>query len=224
MAIDLAVGLPRRVFNLQQRRAVTARLAESTLAEASDPADLRPRAVRCGIVHLGLGAFSRAHLAVYADDLLSLGHDRLGIVGVSLRNDDVPQALGPQDGLYTLVVVDGNGDRPDTPHRIIGSVLEALHAPSQADQVRAALASRDTEIISVTVTEKGYCIDPATRRLDRDHPDVRHDLADPDAAAQRHRPSAARRASIAVPTAPDPSPCSASTTCWTTARRCVARA
>ncbi len=157
------------------------RLSDSTVttADAALP-DYDRGEMRCGIVHLGLGAFSRAHLAVYADDLLAAGHEDvsigLGIIGVSLRNDDVPNALGPQDGLYTLGVVDGT----TTTHRIIGSVRQALHAPSEGAAVREALASADTTIVSVTVTEKGYCIDPATRRLDRAHPDVRHDIDHPD--------------------------------------------
>lgn len=157
------------------------RLSDSTLAAASAARPGYDRgAVRCGIVHLGLGAFSRAHLAVYADDLLAAGHEgpsiNLGIIGVSLRNDDVPHALEPQGGLYTLGIVDGT----TTSHRIIGSVRRALHAPSEADAVREALASADTTIVSVTVTEKGYCMNPVTRRLDRAHPDVRHDVDHPD--------------------------------------------
>ena len=153
------------------------RLSDSTVTTAdAEPPDYDRGEMRCGIVHLGLGAFSRAHLAVYADDLLAAGHEGLGIIGVSLRNDDVPNALASQDGLYTLGVVDGR----KTTHRVIGSVRQALHAPSQGAAVREALASADTTIVSVTVTEKGYCIDPATRRLDRAHPDVRHDVDHPD--------------------------------------------
>ena len=158
------------------------RLDASTLADAraAQPAYDRT-AVRCGIVHLGLGAFSRAHLAVFADDLLGRGHDGLGIVGVSLRNDDVPSALVPQDGLYSLGVVDGAADGIRSSYRIIGSVRRALHAPSDPAAVRTALASVDTTMVTVTVTEKGYCIDPATGRLDREHPDIGHDVAHPEA-------------------------------------------
>ncbi len=153
------------------------RLAESTLAQArAERPHYDRRAVRCGIVHLGLGAFARAHLAVYVDTLLAQGHHGLGIVGVSLRNDDVPNALGPQDGLYTLAVT---GAAP-VAHRIIGSVLRTLHAPSAQSEVRAALAAPGTSIVTITVTEKGYCWDPATRRLDHSHPDIRHDLEHPD--------------------------------------------
>jgi fructuronate reductase len=131
--------------------------------------------VSTGIVHLGLGAFARAHLAVYVDDLLAHGHHGLGITGVSLRHDDVQRALAPTDCRYPLAIVDGHHRTT----RTIGSVLQVLHAPSQGDAVRAALAAPTTTIISVTVTEKGYCWDPATRRLDLAHPDVVHDIAHP---------------------------------------------
>jgi fructuronate reductase len=130
-----------------------------------------------GIVHLGLGAFARAHLAVFVDDLLAAGHTDLGIIGVSLRSADVPAALRPQRGLYTVVTVDGD----ESTCRVIGSVLDVLHAPSQAAVLRAALTAPTTSIVTVTVTEKGYAAHAATRRLDHDHPDVQHDLANPDA-------------------------------------------
>jgi fructuronate reductase len=141
-------------------------------AAAAAPAYDRS-SVSAGVVHLGLGAFARAHLAVYLDDLLAAGHHGLGVVGVSLRNDDVPNALRPQDGLYTLGVVQGATVAP----RIIGSVLTVLHAPSEANAVRAALAT--ASVITVTVTEKGYCCDPASHRLDRTHADIGHDIDAP---------------------------------------------
>lgn len=153
------------------------RLSAATLPMAAAVVPAYDRAtIAAGIVHLGLGAFSRGHLAVYLDDLLAAGHHTLGITGVSLRNDDVPRALTPQDGLYTLGVVLGSTIEP----RVIGSVLQVLHAPTQAALVRAALAAPSTTIISVTVTEKGYCWDPATRRVDLAHPDIVHDIAHPD--------------------------------------------
>ena len=152
------------------------RLSSATAAHAHalQPA-YRRDSVGEVVVHLGLGAFSRAHLAVYLDDMLAAGHSDLGIVGVSLRNDDVPTALGPQDGLYTLAVVSSDAIEP----RIVGSVLRVLHAPSHAAEVRAALAATSTTLVTVTVTEKGYCCDPADRRLDLHHPDIVHDLAAP---------------------------------------------
>jgi fructuronate reductase len=127
------------------------------------------------IVHLGLGAFARAHLCVTLDDLITAGTSDLGVVGVSLRHRDVPDALAPQDGLYTVGVIDGDS----LTTRIVGSVVSVLHAPTQPELVREAMASSSTSMVTVTVTEKGYCWEPATRRLDRGHPDVIHDLAHP---------------------------------------------
>src|SRR5215217_7380673 len=72
-----------------------------------------------GIVHLGIGAFHRAHQAVVIDDLLAGGATDWGIVGASLRSSDTRDALTPQDCLYTLAVRSGAG----TEHRIIGSVV-----------------------------------------------------------------------------------------------------
>src|SRR3954453_4214036 len=72
-----------------------------------------------GIVHLGIGAFHRAHQAVVIDDLLASGATDWGIIGASLRSPETRDALAPQDCLYTLAVRSGAG----TDHRIIGSVL-----------------------------------------------------------------------------------------------------
>jgi fructuronate reductase len=130
-----------------------------------------------GIVHLGLGAFSRAHLCVYVDELLARGQHHLGVVGVSLRNDDVPNALAPQDGLYTLAVIAGGHLEP----RVVGSVIDVLHAPTRSAHLRTLLAAPTTTLVTVTVTEKGYCWLPAARSLDPDHPDVVHDRSHPDA-------------------------------------------
>jgi len=174
------------------------RLADATVARARAeiPAYDRLR-INHSVVHLGLGAFARAHLCVYLDDLLARGAHGLGVLGVSLRHDDVATALLPQDGLYTLAVIDG--ERVE--HRIIGSVLDVVHAPTRPLDVRTALAAPTTAIVSATVTEKGYCRDPASQRLDADHPDVRHDTAAPEAprSLPGHlvRAAADRRASSA---------------------------
>src|SRR5258708_28924595 len=81
--------------------------------------------IRPGIVHLGIGAFHRAHQAVVIDDLLAQGASAWGIVGASLRSPDTRDALAPQDCLYTLAVRSGAG----TEHRIIGSALHTILAP-----------------------------------------------------------------------------------------------
>ncbi|HEX2942917.1 MAG TPA: mannitol dehydrogenase family protein [Rhodopila sp.] len=141
-----------------------------------DRAMLRPR-----IVHLGLGAFARAHLARYTEDVLnapSRGRDGAdwGIAGVSLRHADQRDRLQPQDGLFTALERDGGGTRAS----VIGSVVSLHVAPEDPAAVVRLLAAPETAIVSLTVTEKGYCHDPATGRLDAAHPDISHDLAHAD--------------------------------------------
>jgi fructuronate reductase len=134
------------------------------------------RAVTSGIVHLGIGAFHRAHQAVYTDAVLAAGDMRWGITAASLRSADTRDALAPQDGLYTLNI------RGETDQlAVIGSVLRVLVAPENPRALLDALCAPATAIVSLTVTEKAYCRDPATGALDAKHPDIVHDLAHPDA-------------------------------------------
>jgi fructuronate reductase len=150
-----------------------ARLSPANLAAAL-PYDRS--AVTPGIVHLGLGAFSRAHLASYVDRVL--GDDpSWGIVGASLRRPDTKEALAPQDFLYTLAVRSAAG----TTTRVIGSLLSVLDARRQREELLAAMADPRVRIVSLTVTEKGYCHHPATGRLDPNHPDIINDIAHPEA-------------------------------------------
>ena len=130
-----------------------------------------------GIVHLGLGAFARGHLCEYTEDALALEFGAWGIVGASLQRPDQRDRLKPQDGLYTLLK-----RAPGTPDlRVIGCVLDVLVAPEDPQALVARLAAPETRIVSLTVTEKGYCHDPATGRLKADHPDIVHDLDNPQA-------------------------------------------
>ncbi|KKB77755.1 dioxygenase [Devosia soli] len=129
-----------------------------------------------GIVHLGIGAFHRAHMAVYVDDLLAQDAS-WGIVGASLRRPDTKEALEPQGGLYTIAVRDAEGTHP----RVIGSILSVMDANTEREALLELMASPAIRIVSLTVTEKGYCHDPATGELDERHPDVVHDLANPNA-------------------------------------------
>ncbi|AUA55202.1 Polyol:NADP oxidoreductase [Achromobacter spanius] len=161
-----------------------ARLTPAHLAalplEVARPAYDRD-ALRVGIVHLGLGAFARAHLAAVNEAALhaSGGADLAwGICGVSLRQADTRDALAPQAGLYTLALrsADANG-REQQQATVIGCLLEMLVAPEDPQAVLARIAHADTRIVSVTVTEKGYCHDPASGRLNLQHPDIVHDLA-----------------------------------------------
>ncbi len=128
-------------------------------------------------MHLGLGAFVRAHLALYTEDVLALEPGPWGIAGISLQRPDQRDRLRPQDCLYTTLARDG--DRTDA--RIVGCVRDALVAPEDPAAVLAAMTTERCRIVSLTVTEKGYCHDPATGQLDPGHPDIRHDLAHPTA-------------------------------------------
>jgi fructuronate reductase len=156
------------------------RLSASTLAaaqgETQRPAYDRDR-LGTGIVHLGLGAFVRAHQALYTEDLLATERGDWGMVGVSLQRPDQRDRLMPQDGLYTTLQRDPSG----LSARIVGCLRSVLVAPEDPSAVIDAMGSPDTRIVSLTVTEKGYCIDPATGRLQQHHPDIRHDLEHPDA-------------------------------------------
>lgn len=107
-----------------------------------------------GIVHLGVGGFHRAHLAAYMDALLAHAAAPWAICGVGLLPGDsaMRDALQPQDGLYTLLERDAAGERA----AIIGSLVEYLFAPDDPEAVIARLASSDTRIASLTITESGY--------------------------------------------------------------------
>jgi fructuronate reductase len=135
------------------------------------------RAVDVGIEHLGIGAFHRAHQAIYTDDALASAGGRWGICGVSLRSADVRERMAPQDGLYTSVEKSPGGIR----RRVVGSVREVLFQGDEHERVWQRLTARETRIVSLTVTEKGYCHEPATGRLNVEHPDIAHDLGAPDA-------------------------------------------
>jgi fructuronate reductase len=128
--------------------------------------------VATGIVHLGLGAFHRAHEAVYTDTVLRTD-PRWGICGVSLRTAGVATALARQDGLYAVLEKGATG----TAARVIGSMRETLFLGAASDRVIARIADPAVTVVSLTVTEKGYCHDPATGWLNHAHPDIAHDLA-----------------------------------------------
>ncbi len=134
-----------------------------------------------GIVHLGLGAFARAHICDYTDEVLDQELAPWGITGVSLRNPDQRDRLAPQDGLYTTLSRSAEGDSA----RIIGSVREVLVAAEAITSSIDQLAAPATRIVSLTITEKGYAHDPASGRLLEHHDDIQHDLN------QRHAPRSA---------------------------------
>jgi fructuronate reductase len=151
-------------------------------------------AVKRGVVHLGIGAFHRAHQAAYFEAALAAGDLRWGITSVSLRSAGVRDQMAPQDCLYALVVRDG--DARST--AIVGAEQAVLVAPEDPQAVIDALAHPDARIVTLTITEKGYKLDRATGTLLSDDPDVAADCAS--LAAPRTAPGflaaglAARRA------------------------------
>ena len=132
-----------------------------------------PSKLGIGIVHLGLGAFHRAHQAVYTDDAITAKGGDWGICAVSLKTPTVRDQLAAQDGLYSVRTVSRTGDA----WRVVGSVREVLFAPDQMVEVIARIARAETKIITLTVTEKGYCANVSKREPLWDHADISHDLA-----------------------------------------------
>lgn len=126
-----------------------------------------------GIVHLGIGAFHRAHQAVYTEDAALAGdEDRWGVSGVTQRSASVRVQLAPQDGLYGILCKDT--DVPPSV-RVTGIVREVLDGSTQPDAVADRLADPAVAVVTMTVTEKGYRRGP-DGRLDLTDPHVRADI------------------------------------------------
>lgn len=134
---------------------------------------------RQGIAHIGVGGFHRAHQAFYTDALMNTGEGLdWSICGVGLRPEDraVHDALAQQDYLYTLYEL---GDTPDTKTRIIASISGMLLAEDNPQALIDKLASPDIRIVSLTITEGGYCIDDSNGQFMTHLPQIQHDLANP---------------------------------------------
>lgn len=142
-----------------------------------------PAAIRAGIVHLGLGGFHRAHMARYTHDLMQQDSAALawGIAGVGLLPADrrMHDALAPQDNLYTLVERDASGETIT----IVAALADTIFAGNGSTALLAALEDPAIRIVSLTVTEHGYCLNRATKRLDPVHPLIQRDLATPHSPA-----------------------------------------
>ncbi len=128
-----------------------------------------------GIVHLGLGAFFRAHGALYIAEAMAASGGDWGIAGVSLKRPDQRDRLAPQDFAYTALELGPGGHAA----RIVEVLTDVLVAPENPEAVVALMAGAGVRIVTLTVTEKGYCHEPSSGRLNRDHPDIVADLADP---------------------------------------------
>lgn len=155
---------------------MTSRLSQSTLSQL--PAAIRgpnyDRArLQIGMVHLGVGAFHRCHQAEFTDDMLEQRFGPWGVIGINLRPPRLSETLGPQDGLYSRTLRQGES----TELRVIGCLKQVIDAQADTEAAIAALARPDVAVVSMTITEKGYCHIPATGELDWSHPDIVADLS-----------------------------------------------
>jgi len=125
--------------------------------------------VKSSIVHFGVGNFHRCHQAVYCDDLLNQGELDWGIIGVSLRSAKVRDALAPQGYLYTQATL---GE--ETQYRVISSLTNILVAPEIPNSVVMKLADNQTQLVTITITEKGYCLNDG--EVDVNNDAFSHDL------------------------------------------------
>ena len=137
------------------------------------------RALRAGIVHFGVGNFHRTHQAIYTDACLHrAGQEAWGIVGVGLTDG----GGGPHQGHRTIARRTASIPSPSSRRtgqgttRVIGAMIDYLHAPADPEAVLARLCHPDTKIVTLTITEGGYNIDEATGTFMLDTPDVAHDL------------------------------------------------
>lgn len=137
--------------------------------------------VQQGIVHIGVGGFHRAHQAIYTEQLLNQGGATdWGICGVGLRLEDraMRDALASQDYLYTLYEL---GDSEDTQIQVVGAIGDFMLAEDDREAVIARLADPATRIVSLTITEGGYCTDDSTGEFLAELPEIRRDLEHPQA-------------------------------------------
>ena len=129
-------------------------------------------ATAIGVVHFGPGVFHRAHQAFYLDRILA-SDPRWAIAGINLHSAGVRDALKPQDFLYTIAELDA-----EPRLHVIGSLREMLSAGDRPDAVFSHLTNPSTRLLTLTVTENGYCLN-GSKDLDTDRSDIQHDLRDP---------------------------------------------
>jgi len=147
------------------------------VTSAAVPTPSYPREqVSVGIVHIGVGAFHRAHQAMYLDRLMNAGEALdWGICGVGVLPADrrMAEALDAQNDLYTLVVKHPDGSLHP---RVIGSIVEYLLAPDGPEAVIEKMAAPSTRIVSLTITEGGYNVHPVTGEFDERNAEIVADV------------------------------------------------
>jgi fructuronate reductase len=150
-------------FNSQSLPAVAARAAQATPSAARSNAQSAPapnsiklpgyaRTGAVGVVHLGLGAFHRAHQALVFDGLLQSGDTRWGVLGVAMRSTALADALAAQDGLYAVQIASSAGVH----WQVGGAIFKTCVAAREPATVVQAMAAPATRWVTLTVTEKGY--------------------------------------------------------------------
>ena len=169
----MAFATGRSTLRAMVSNSPTTRLSDSVLSDLNpdlkaptyDRAALTP-----SIVHIGVGGFHRAHLAVYVDQLCRAGHTDWSILGTGVMPGDarMKEALSTQDHLYTLVERSAQGHDAT----VIGSMVDYIHAHPDAQGLIDAIAAPQTQIVSLTVTEGGYPVDDATGGFDADSPNA----------------------------------------------------
>ena len=133
--------------------------------------------VTASIVHLGLGAFHRAHQALMTEAVLNSGDLAWGIVGAGMQSSGMRDALAPQDCLYAVAEFGADFERIS----VVGAIVDVLGGAEDAEKIRllAKMSDASTRIVSITVTEKGYYLDLATGKLQLQSPAIAADLANP---------------------------------------------
>ena len=126
-----------------------------------------------GIVHLGPGAFFKAFGAIYTQDAIESQGGDWGIVAVSLRSATTRDQLELQGGVYTSVSLGSNGSDA----KVVGVICDVIVASENPEAVIMAMADPAIRIVSLTITEKGYCYEPSTGKLKTDHPDIVYDIS-----------------------------------------------
>lgn len=160
---------------------MTIRLSAQSLVDISSMAttpSYNRQDLSAGIVHFGVGNFHRAHQAVYLDDLFNTGRDHdWAIVGAGVlpSDEEMRQVLAAQDFLTTVVEQSASHSAA----RITGSMIDFL-SPDNPTAIIDTLASPDIRIVSLTITEGGYFIDPATNVFAADNPQIVSDAATPE--------------------------------------------
>jgi fructuronate reductase len=157
-------------MNGEKRLSSLADIGANAAAPAYDP-----QRHGTGIVHLGVGAFHRAHQAVYTDQALAQEGGDWRIAGVSLRSVEIADALNRQNGLYTLLERGPAG----TKARVIAAIASVIAARREPGMLLPTLSDPAIRVVTTTVTEKAYGIDRATGSVDPSHPAIAGDLANP---------------------------------------------